>query len=1177
MPKYSVGLDIGIASVGWSIVDIDKKEIIDLGSRIFPSGNAAGNQDRRSFRGTRRLIRRRRNRLSDLKNVLGEKFFPETKFIDKNNYVHYHFRFDDSLNPYELRVKGLTKQLLKEELATALYHIVSHRGISYDLGDLEDDGTSDVSDYKSSININRQLLREKTVGQIQLGRLCEFGQIRGQIKVNDETTLLNVFPSSAYADEARRILGKQREFYSEITDEFVEKIIELITRKRDYFIGPGNEKSRTDYGVYKTDGRTLDNLFDELIGTDKINGEKRASASSLTAQIYNLLNDLNNLIVPNTEDGKITIETKKEILKAAKLADGQFGIVQICKIIGAKKEEIKGFRIDKSEKPIIHTLSGYRKFRKALAEINIEANGLETELFDKIIDIITLNTEKAEIRKQLGKVDFVISDAMKELIVNKNKEFLVDGRAIWHSFSYKTLNLLIPELLNTSEEQMTILTRLGLMKPDNEQYKGLKNIPAIKITEGIYNPVVAKSTREAINVFNAIAKRVGHENIEHVVIELPRDANEDEVQAKKEDKKRQDAAKNEREKADELIKQQMAISDSALRNQYHKFKALSQKVRYWYQQENICPYCGKKIEAVQLINNNDNFEIDHIIPVSVSFDNAQNNKVLVHSQCNQEKAQQTPLGWINNGGGFGQTKAEYIAKVKSNKHYSKNKMDNLLNDSNLNDIITRRSFIQRNLNDTRYASRVVLDEFYSFFKSNHLSTKVKVVRGKWTSQMRKKWNGTGGLMKTRDTYHHHAIDASIIASFPLLRAFDKAVKLLDIDKETGEILQDRKEVKKAREAEVLKQWPIIKNKDFEHLVDELYDFPLFKDVELANDIDNPENPVKFSHRVDKKTNRAVANQTIYGTRQKQSKQMQGRGKNKREVEISEEYIFCTIKNIYNVDDFEKFKKLYDEANKKGETKFLMQEKDPKTWKKLVKILKDYPDFEEKTQLDGKVKQISVSPFELYRRENGFITKYAKHNDGPKVMSLKYYDSKVVSHIDITPQNAKNKVVLQSLKPWRTDVYFNLDTQQYELLGLKYSDLKFTKGVYGITVEAYEKLKHGIETDGTILWKPIGQKSEFCFSLYRNDRVKIVDEKGKEVELVFGSRTTNNEGYVELKPIHKSRFDGKEEVSFYGQMTSSGRFVKKMTREGYKLYKVNTDILGTPYYTEKESDQPKLNL
>lgn len=142
--------------------------------------------------------------------------------------------------------------------------------------------------------------------------------------------------------------------------------------------------------------------------------------------------------------------------------------------------------------------------------------------------------------------------------------------------------------------------------------------------------------------------------------------------------------------------------------------------------------------------------------------------------------------------------------------------------------------------------------------------------------------------------------------------------------------------------------------------------------------------------------------------------------------------------------------------------------------------------------------------------------------------------------------------------------------------MKYADLKFTNGEYGITEAAYEKLKHGIEADETILWKPIGRNSEFRFSLYRNDRVKVVDDKGEEIELLFGSRAGNNEGYVEMKPIHKARFDVKEKVAFYGQISGT-QFGKKMTKQGYKLYKVNTDILGNPYYTEKESDQPKLKI
>ena len=33
--NYSLGLDIGIASIGWSVLDFDRKQIADLGVRLF--------------------------------------------------------------------------------------------------------------------------------------------------------------------------------------------------------------------------------------------------------------------------------------------------------------------------------------------------------------------------------------------------------------------------------------------------------------------------------------------------------------------------------------------------------------------------------------------------------------------------------------------------------------------------------------------------------------------------------------------------------------------------------------------------------------------------------------------------------------------------------------------------------------------------------------------------------------------------------------------------------------------------------------------------------------------------------------------------------------------------------------------------------------------------------------
>lgn len=46
------GLDIGVASVGWAVVN-DEYEVLESGSNIFESANASQNVERRSYRQTK--------------------------------------------------------------------------------------------------------------------------------------------------------------------------------------------------------------------------------------------------------------------------------------------------------------------------------------------------------------------------------------------------------------------------------------------------------------------------------------------------------------------------------------------------------------------------------------------------------------------------------------------------------------------------------------------------------------------------------------------------------------------------------------------------------------------------------------------------------------------------------------------------------------------------------------------------------------------------------------------------------------------------------------------------------------------------------------------------------------------------------------------------------------------
>lgn len=60
------------------------------------------------------------------------------------------------------------------------------------------------------------MLKNKTPGQIQLERLEKYGQLRGNFTVYDENgeahRLINVFSTSDYEKEARKILETQADY-----------------------------------------------------------------------------------------------------------------------------------------------------------------------------------------------------------------------------------------------------------------------------------------------------------------------------------------------------------------------------------------------------------------------------------------------------------------------------------------------------------------------------------------------------------------------------------------------------------------------------------------------------------------------------------------------------------------------------------------------------------------------------------------------------------------------------------------------------------------------------------------------------------------------------------------------------------------------------------------------------
>ena len=138
----------------------------------------------------------------------------------------------------------------------------------------------------------------------------------------------------------------------------------------------------------------------------------------------------------------------------------------------------------------------------------------------------------------------------------------------------------------------------------------------------------------------------------------------------------------------------------------------SDLIRYklWLEQKYRSPYTGEMIPLGKLFTSA--YEIEHIIPQSRYFDDSMSNKIICETEVNSEKGNELGYEFIkNNEGKIIETSfnkkvkvfsiAEYEDFVKIHYSKSRSKMKKLLMDD------IPMAFIERQLNDSRYISKIV--------------------------------------------------------------------------------------------------------------------------------------------------------------------------------------------------------------------------------------------------------------------------------------------------------------------------------------------------------------------------------------------------------------------------------------------------------------------------------------
>ncbi len=1025
MARLVVGLDIGVTSVGYGVIDIDNGEFVDYGVRLFEEGTAENNLKRRTARGRRRLYRRKKTRLSDMQLLL------KSKGIMSESYKPLD-------NVYEIRKKGLNEKLSNDELTAAILHLTKHRGSSLETIEDDDAKVNDAEKTKAILSENaKSLATGKYICEVQLDHLSSSGKVRG---------VHNNFKTTDYINEAKKILSNQ-----DLDDETIASIIKIISRKRAYYDGPGSEKSPTPYGQWFIDENgelSHIGLIEKMKGKCSVYpDEYRAPKMSVSAELFNFLNDLNNMTVL---DEHLEVSQKEIILKEVS-EKGTISFKKLAKLVDSSEEEIEGYRIDKNEKPLLTEFKGYKELKKVFKNHNIEVSLKDYELLDSISQILTdekgLDRRIAQL-KELNLSEAVINDLAK-----------LTKFSGYHALSFKAMRVLNTELYKTSYNQMELLYQLDLYDKNRTSMKGKKNIEPDN--DAILSPVAKRSQSEAIKVVNALRHKYGE--FDSVVIEMTRSKNSSDEKKRINDIQKRNEANN--KKIDTILKD-IGYDPEKVPG---KVKA---KIALYDQQCAKSAYTGEALDLRRIITDESYTEIDHIIPISISLDDSQTNKVLVTRTENQHKGNLTPLMAIKAGKFPGLTEEEYKIRISSMPSIPGKKKRNLLYEKDITKYDVIKEFINRNLVDTSYACRTVLNTLQDYYKDNGIDTKVHTINGHVTNLFRKQIK----LNKDRDANNlHHAVDALIVASVKKLNLLDTYLSKYTFDhfynNETGEVKEVPDLVEVPDEKEYLNYDYIRYIVYLKNLYDEsckYYQYSLKKsDMHYA--------PIKISYKIDTKPNRQVADETIYSTR------------------TTEKGVMLTtkVKDIY-ANEKSNIKMINGIIN--GDSSLIMKDKDPQTYAQIEEIVlhhfNEFKDRKDHYKLNkGKYELVGENPLTAYKNEFGPIHKYSKKGNGPAIISARVYEEKLGNHQDISKNyNVKDKkVIIKQLSPYRTDFYLCEDGK-YRFVTVKYNDIHFEKSrnKYVIDKKWYEN---------QLASKGITDNDKFQFSLHHHELVGLQKKPG----------------------------------------------------------------------------------
>lgn len=739
------GIDLGIASCGWAVLrhpsDADPTGAIEAtGSWMFDvpetdKERTPTNQIRRGNRLLRRVVRRRAQRMATIRRLFKEHNLLPSEGRDALKRA--------DTDPWELRARGLDKPLKPAELAVALGHIAKRRGFKSAKKGKEGNRTErdEPKMLEALEETEEKLARYRTVGAM-FARDPEF-LLR---KRNRDGDFSRTVKRKHLLEEVKLLFKEQRRLGNDLASEELEAafIKEAFKQKK-------MQDSERLVGMC---------LFEPT--------EKRAAKHAPSFEKFRLLTRLVNLRI-RTDNGERSLTPDELAAATSDLGStAKLSVKTIRKRIGlpdehrftAIKPDDEGHDIAARTGEAMH---GTKKLRDALGEDVWAELREQPETLDKIAHVLSFFETAETIGKELKKLDLP-ADAVEALLAALEDGKFARFKGAGH-ISAKAARALIPHLeVGRRYDQACEACgwdHAASQWSGREQVTDKKSFNRLVKDMGaeIANPIARKSLTEGLKQLWAMHNCWGLPAAVH--IEMARDVGNS-LEVRNKIKKRLDDTTAQRERERKEAAEQLGVEpgdiggDTLLR------------YRLWKEQGGECPYTGEHIPPSAIAATDNSFQVDHILPWSRFGDDSFNNKVLCIARANQEKRRDTPFEWIM------RTRGEegwdlFVARIETNTQYRGFKKRNY---TLKNAKEAEERFRSRNLNDTRYACRLLAEAVKLFYPEGERQDRdgkrrVFTRPGSLTAALRHAW-GIESLKKVDgkrvEDARHHALDALVVAA-----------------------------------------------------------------------------------------------------------------------------------------------------------------------------------------------------------------------------------------------------------------------------------------------------------------------------------------------------------------------------------------------------------------------------